>query len=176
VIKVPQKGKNLADAKYWQKSPDFRNLVRVVGTSVDGNRTLAFGLSEIRGVGRRLGYAICRISGYDPNTRIGILTDDDFEKLEKIIKDPIGNGIPKWMVNRPKDLRTGEYRHVSGNDLELMHKMDLDRMKRIRSWKGIRHMFNLKVRGQHTRTTGRTGLVVGYLRGKKKTTTAAKEA
>jgi small subunit ribosomal protein S13 len=159
----------LDDAKYWQKSPDFRNLVRVVGTSIDGNRTLAFGLSEIRGVGRRFAIAVCYVGGYDASTRIGLLSDEDFEKIEKIIKDPISFGIPKWMVNRPKDLRTGEYRHVTGNDLELVHKMDLDRMKRMRSWKGIRHMFNLKVRGQHTRTTGRTGLVVGYLRGKKKT-------
>jgi small subunit ribosomal protein S13 len=46
--------------------------------------------------------------------------------------------------------------------------MDVDRMKRMRSWKGIRHMYNLKVRGQHTRTTGRKGLVVGYYRAKQK--------
>lgn len=171
---MPQKLNILSDAKYWQKSPDFRNLVRVVGTSIDGNRTLPFGLSEIRGVGRRLAMAICYVGKFDPSTRIGLLSDEDFEKIEKIIKDPVGAGIPKWMVNRPKDLRTGEYRHVSGNDLELSLKTDMDRMKRIRSWKGIRHMFHLKVRGQHTRTTGRTGLVVGYLRGKKKTS-AGKE-
>jgi len=50
------------------------------------------------------------------------------------------------------------------NDLAMLTKMDVDRMKRIRSWKGIRHMYGLKVRGQHTRTTGRSGLVVGYNR------------
>ena len=98
--------------------------------------------------------------------RVGLLTEAQQEKLIAIIREPVKFGIPNWMVNRQKDLRTGEYRHISGTDLELMTKIDIDRMKRTRSWKGIRHMYGLKVRGQHTRTTGRHGLVVGFYRAK----------
>ncbi|WP_457556743.1 30S ribosomal protein S13 [Candidatus Harpocratesius sp.] len=155
---------NLFDKKYYQKTPEFQNLLRIIGTSIEGHRRLEFGLSKIRGIGRRLATAIIRVSGLDPNMRIGLLTEEQQEKLVEIIRDPVKYGIPKWMVNRQKDLRTGEYRHITGNDLELITKMDLDRMKRTRSWKGIRHMYGLKVRGQRTRTTGRHGLVVGYMR------------
>jgi small subunit ribosomal protein S13 len=162
---VPQK--TPFEKEYYQKNPAYRSLVRVLGTSIDGHKPLVFGLSQIRGVGRRLAQAIVRVSGYDPDKRIGLHSDEDFDKLIKIIQNPVKFGIPKWMVNRQKDLRTGEYRHVSSTDLDLVTKMDVDRMKRIRSWKGIRHMFNLKVRGQRTRTTGRHGLVIGYLRMKK---------
>lgn len=169
---MPQ-NKSLTDAKYWQKNPEFRNLIRMIGTSVEGHKVLYYALSDIKGVGRRLALSICRVGGFDPYIRIGLLTDEQLEKLEKMIKDPCAYGIPKWMVNRQKDLRTGEYRHISGTDLDLVLKMDLDRMKRMRSWKGIRHMFGQKVRGQHTRTTGRTGLVVGYARQVKKKTGAA---
>lgn len=152
------------DKEYYQKKADFSNLLRIIGTGIEGHRTLAFGLSKIRGVGRRLAEAIVRVSGFDPNIRIGLLTEADQERLVEIIHEPVKFGIPTWMVNRQKDLRTGEYRHIVGNDLELVTKMDVDRMKRTRTWKGIRHMYNLKVRGQRTRTTGRHGLVVGYLR------------
>ena len=152
------------DKALWQKAPEFRNLIRMLGTSIDGTKTLALGLSDIRGLNRRLALAIIRLMGLEPASRIGMLTDEQLEKIEKAIKDPLALGVPVWMINRPKDPRTGENRHISGNDIDLVNKMDVDRMKRLRSWKGLRHMYNLKVRGQHTRTTGRSGLVVGYLR------------
>lgn len=155
---------NSFDKVYYQKNSEFQNLLRIIGTSIEGHRKIAFGLSQIRGIGRRLAEAIVRVSGLDPELRIGMLTEPEQEKLVEIIRDPVKFGIPKWMVNRQKDLRTGEYRHITGNDLVLVTKMDIDRMKRTRSWKGIRHMYGLKVRGQRTRTTGRHGLVVGYLR------------
>jgi small subunit ribosomal protein S13 len=41
-------------------------------------------------------------------------------------------------------------------------------MKRIKSYKGVRHHLGLKVRGQRTRSTGRHGLVVGVVRAKQK--------
>ncbi len=164
---MPQK--SLHDKDYYQKKPEFSNLLRIIGTSIEGHRSIPFGLSQIRGVGRRLAEAICRIlaekdPNFDPNARIGLLTEKQQEVLVEMIKNPVKHGVPQWMVNRPKDLRTGEFRHVSGTDLELVNKMDVDRMKRVRSWKGIRHMYGLKVRGQRTRTTGRRGLVVGYYR------------
>ncbi len=103
----------------------------------------------------------------DEDMRAGNLSEKDVSKLEQIMADPIKFGIPRWMVNRQKDLRTGEDRHISSTDLALVLKIDVDRMKKTRSWKGVRHHLNLKVRGQHTRTTGRSGLVLGVARKKK---------
>ncbi|GAB4306060.1 MAG: 30S ribosomal protein S13 [Promethearchaeota archaeon] len=147
---------------------NFRPLLRVLNTSVDGNRTLAHGLSMVKGVGRRIADACIRVVGFDPRTRIGELSDKEIERLEEVLKNPVAHGIPKWMVNRQHDLRTGEYRHITANELEVVLKSDLDRMKRTQSRKGVRHSLGLKVRGQRTRTTGRKGLTVGYFRKKKK--------
>ena len=96
--------------------------------------------------------------------RVGYLSDDVVDNIEKVIKNPIENGIPSWMVNRRKDLETGRDMHLIGSDLILATKMDIQLMKRIKSWKGIRHSLGLKVRGQRTRTTGRTGRTVGVSR------------
>lgn len=152
------------------KNPDFRNLVRMIGTSLEGNRLVENGIRQIKGVGARLAQAVVRVAEIDPQIRIGLLSEEECEKIEEIIKNPNKFGIPEWMVNRQKDLRTGENRHLSGTEIDLILKMDIDRMKRTKSWKGIRHQLNLKVRGQRTRCTGRRGLTVGYYRRKKKST------
>jgi small subunit ribosomal protein S13 len=146
---------------------NFKEIVRVLGTNLDGNRLLTFGLNEVRGIGTRFAQAIVRVGGFDPKMRTGFLTDAQIEKLEAIAKEPLKYGIPAWMLNRRKDYRTGEDRHITSSDLAYINKLDIDRMRRIKCWKGIRHALNLKVRGQRTRTTGRSGLIVGVARKKK---------
>lgn len=149
------------------RPPTFRPLLRVRNTSIDGNKKIVSSLSGIKGVGRRFAQAVLRVAGMDEDMRAGNLSDKDITKLETIIQNPLQYGIPNWMVNRQKDLRTGDDLHISGTDVDLLLKMDVDRMKRTRSWKGVRHHLNLKCRGQRTRTTGRHGLIVGVVRKKK---------
>ncbi|MHA2006437.1 MAG: 30S ribosomal protein S13 [Promethearchaeota archaeon] len=149
---------------------NFREKVffRQLRSQVDGNAKVEYGLTQIRGVGRRFAQAITRVAGLNPNIRIGAIPEKELNKLEEIILNPIQNGIPNWMVNRPKDLRTGEDLHIIGNKLEISAKRDIDRMKKIKSYKGVRHHLKLKVRGQRTRSTGRHGLVIGVTRRRKR--------
>ncbi|KKL90062.1 hypothetical protein LCGC14_1908470 [marine sediment metagenome] len=150
--------------KNFREKVFFRNL----RSQVDGNAKVEYGLTQILGVGKRFAQAIVRVAGINPKARIGAIAEKDLNLIEEIITNPIENGIPSWMVNRPKDLRTGENLHVIGNKLEITVKRDIDRMKKIRSYKGVRHHLKLKVRGQRTKSTGRHGLVVGVIRRKKR--------
>ncbi|MCS6784807.1 MAG: 30S ribosomal protein S13, partial [Candidatus Caldarchaeum sp.] len=145
-------------------SKDFRLIVRVMNTDVDGTLKVPYALARVKGIGVNLGYAISRVAGIDPQTRIGNLSEKQIEKIEQIAKNPVKNGIPAWMVNRRFDPITGENKHLIGADLELAVKEDIQTMMRTKSWKGIRHSLGLKVRGQRTRTTGRTGMTVGVSR------------
>jgi ribosomal protein S13 len=149
---------------------NFREKVffRKLRSQVDGNAKIEHGLTQIRGIGRRFAQAVVRVAKIDENLRIGAIPEKDLNRIEEIIIDPITNGIPAWMVNRKKDLVTGENLHIIGNRLELSVRRDIDRMKRIRSYKGVRHHRGLKVRGQRTKSTGRHGLVVGVIRKKLK--------
>ncbi len=148
---------------------NFREKVffRKLRSQVDGNAKIEHGLTQIRGVGRRLAQAIVMIAEINPHSRIGALSEKDINRVEEILLNPVENGVPSWMVNRKKDLRTGENIHLIGNKLELEVKKDIDRMKKIKSYKGVRHHLRLKVRGQKTKSTGRHGLVVGVVRRKK---------
>jgi small subunit ribosomal protein S13 len=74
-------------------------------------------------------------------------------------------------MNKQNDFMTGEDKHVIGTDVIMSLNEDLNIMKKIRSYKGVRHEKGLKVRGQRTRSTGRKGRTVGVSRA---TLTAAK--
>ncbi|KKK71076.1 hypothetical protein LCGC14_2917590 [marine sediment metagenome] len=148
---------------------NFREKVffRKLRSQVDGNAKIEYGLTQIRGVGMRFAQAIVKVGKFNPNIRFGSIPEKDLTRIEEIIANPVENGIPNWMVNRPKDLRTGKDLHVIGNVLDISVKRDIDRMKKIRSYKGVRHRLKLKVRGQRTKSTGRHGLVVGVIRKKR---------
>jgi len=134
---------------------------------LDGSKKLAYALTGIKGVGIRLAESIIRVVGLDPNIRMGFISDQDVRKIEEVLANPVKYGIPKWMVNRQKDISSGEYLHLTGSDLTLAIKTDIDDMRKMKSYRGIRHALGLKVRGQHTKTTGRKGQTVGVRRKKK---------
>lgn len=141
----------------------FRNL-RV---QIDGTNRVEYGLTQIRGIGWRFAQAIIKVAGISPQARIGALSEKELALIEEIVLDPVKHGIPNWMLNRKKDLIKGTDMQIIGNQLEITVKRDIDRMKRVRSYRGVRHSLGLKVRGQRTKSTGRHGLVVGVVRKKK---------
>ncbi|MDD5186755.1 MAG: 30S ribosomal protein S13, partial [Methanoregula sp.] len=55
----------------------------------------------------------------------------------------------------------GESKHLLGSDLTLIQDEDVNMMRKIRCYRGIRHETGQKVRGQRTKSTGRTGMTVG---------------
>ncbi len=144
----------------------LRHIVRIAGHDLDGTRSLVHALSRVRGIGVRLAYVIANRLELDPHQPIGQLSDDTLRKLEESVKNVAGLGIPGWLLNRQRDLGTGENKHLIGSDLLLGTKADIDFMKKIKCWKGVRHALGLKVRGQRTRTTSRTGTTVGVHRRK----------
>ena len=143
---------------------EFRTIIRVVGTNIDGTEKVAYALTGILGVGIRLAQVIVKKAGIDPETRIGFLSDIKVRTIEDILENPTKYDIPGWFLNREKDKETGNNLHVFGPNLLLQVKSDIDEMGRLRSWRGIRHAQGLKVRGQRTRTTGRRKRSVGVKR------------
>jgi len=82
------------------------------------------------------------------------------------MKNPEKYNIPHWLYNRRKDPASGNYTHITSSALDMTKKGDIDRMKKIRCYKGVRHMLGLPVRGQRTKSSFRTGGIVGVKRKK----------
>jgi len=140
---------------------EFRHILRVSGTDIDGTKKLVYGIGKIRGVGPSFAAAVVKAAELRPELRMGELSEGDVQKLEDVMRDPAKYGLPARIFNRRKDLETGRDMHLIGADLVLSGKTDIDFMKDIRTWKGVQHSLGLKVRGQRTRTTGRKGRAVG---------------
>lgn len=83
------------------------------------------------------------------------------EKIVTIISNPLHYKVPNWFLNRQKDIIDGKYNQLTSSNLDSKLRDDLERLKKIRSHRGLRHYWGLRVRGQHTKTTGRRGRTVG---------------
>lgn len=142
-------------------SNEFRHILRITDTDVDGTLKVPYALTMIKGVSLNLANAIVKKTGINPERRAGFLTEAEVNRIERIIKQPTEFGVPSWLLNRRKDLETGKDLHLTGPDLVLRTKKDIKRMKEMNSWRGYRHAYGLKVRGQRTRSTGRKGKAVG---------------
>jgi len=142
-------------------SKEFRHIVRIAETDLDGTLKTSHALSLIKGVGIGLADIVVKKAGVSPEARIGFLSETEIEKIEDMIKKPGKYGLPGWLLNRSKDIESGKDLHLVGSDLTLQIKKDIEEMKKIRSWRGYRHAYGLKVRGQRTKVTGRTGKAVG---------------
>ena len=123
-------------------------MVRILSEDIEGGMKIYPGLAKIRGVSWSISNAICNILKIDRNRKIGSLTEEEIKTIIEFMKNP---KIPGFLLNRNNDFETGKDMHLIGNSLELQTEFDIKRMKKIKSYKGIRHIANQPVRGQRTK-------------------------
>lgn len=142
---------------------EIRYFVRVGTTDLDGTKSVKVALTGIKGVGRHTALVICRMAKVDEYASLGRLEEEAVNRLRTAVEEYAGK-IPTWMANRPRDVYTGETKHLLGGDVALTKEEDINLMRKIRCYRGIRHETGQKVRGQRTKSTGRTGTTVGVKR------------
>lgn len=98
--------------------------------------------------------------------RAGELSAEELEAIMNIVSNPRAYKIPDWFLNRQKDVKDGRYSQLTSSQLDTKMRDDLERLKKIRNHRGLRHYWGLTVRGQHTKTTGRRGKTVGVAKKK----------
>ena len=142
-------------------------MIRILGNDIPGDKKILVGLSQIKGVGYMFANTILNVLKINSNQRIGYLSTEYIKSIENIIKNPSSSNFPSWFLNRRKDVETGEDIHLLTSDIAFTVRNDVEREKTTGSWRGYRHMYGLKVRGQRTRCTGRKGGAVGVAKGGK---------
>lgn len=115
-------------------------MPRIAGTDIPDHKKVLYSLQSIYGVGPKRAEEICHLAQVDQDKRARDLTGDEISRIQRI--------LDKYAVE---------------GDLRRMINENIDRLKRIKSYRGLRHSMGLPVRGQRTRTNGRTG------RGKRRT-------
>jgi len=146
-------------------STQYENLIRILGNDIPGEKKTLIGLTQIRGIGYMFANSMLQILKINPDSRIGTLSAEQVSSIEKMIQDPKSQNFPTWFLNRQKDVETGDDMHLVTSDIAFNLRNDIEREKGVFSWRGYRHMYGLKVRGQRTRCTGRKGGAVGVAKG-----------
>ncbi len=124
-------------------------IIRILSKDIEGRMKIYPGLTKIKGVSWTLANAICKALKIDKNKKIGSLTAEEIKEISEFIKNP---KLPSYLHNRKKDFETGKDKHLTGSDLELRTDFDIKRLKKIKSYRGYRHMSGLPLRGQRTKS------------------------
>merc|ERR1719231_1860060 len=82
------------------KPNDFKHIIRILNTNVEGKRHVPFAITAIKGCGRRFAIAMCKLARIDPYQRAGTLTEEQCAKLQEVLEHPDAHGFPVWMLNR----------------------------------------------------------------------------
>lgn len=122
-------------------------MVRLFGVIIPDKDKVLFGLTKLYGIGWVNGAKALKKADIGIDKRMKDLTEDQLKKITAVIEK--------------------EYR-VEG-DLREEVSDNIKRLKEITSYRGIRHMRGLPVRGQRTKSNSRTK------KGKRKTVGALKK-
>jgi small subunit ribosomal protein S13 len=143
-----------------EEEEDIRYFVRIGQTDLDGTKSVERSLTDMNGIGHRAARIIAERAEIDRRSVFGKLEDDEIDRVVETVES-YAEEVPGWMTNHQRAFFTGETTHEIGNELDMTRRQDINRMKMISSYKGVRHQRGQKVRGQRTKSTGRTEGTIG---------------
>lgn len=109
-------------------------MPRIVGVDVPAEKKVGVALTYIYGIGRKTARDILAEVGVDPEARSKTLTDEELSRITTVL----------------------EKKYVIEGQLRRQVAQNISRLKEIKCYRGMRHIKNLPVRGQRTRSNART--------------------
>jgi len=172
--KGKQPAKDDEPSKKKEHDENFNYIIRIVNTDINGENNIVQGLTQIKGIGRHMATFIADTAGVDRKLKFGNLPEPEIEKLKEVLEN-LDEYAPAWMLNYQKDMYTGENMHLISTDVTGRLRDDINMMKMIRSYRGVRHELGLKVRGQRSSSNGRKGLALGVSKRREAPASAGKK-
>jgi len=142
------------------------NLIRIMGTDINAESSIMFGIAKIKGVSIMLANAICIVLKFKKMDKISSLSEKDIEKLENYLSDNQFKGIPSWLLNQRKEASTGNDLHFITKDIDYDLLQLKRRLSKLKTYKGLRYRANLPVRGQRTKSNFRRNKTIAAMKAK----------
>lgn len=108
-------------------------MARLAGVDIPDQKTMYMALQSIYGVGPTLSAKILDRASIDQDKRARDLTGEEINRIQKLLEEYLVEGNLRRKINE-----------------------DIERLKRIKSYRGLRHSMRLPARGQRTRTNSRS--------------------
>lgn len=151
--KTETKEKTKEEAERPKEKKAAYSIIRIMQTDIPGNKNTLTGLTYIKGVSWSISNAMCILLELDPNKKIVDLDEKETEKITEFLNNP--DKLPSFLKNRRNDFETGEDSHIITTRLDMGKEFDVRRLKKIRSYRGLRHAFGHPTRGQRTKSNFR---------------------
>ncbi len=158
---------SVASSPAMKEKESFRYIVRIMNTDLDGKRKILDSIRKIKGIGFSFAHAVCTKAAIDWNKRIGDTSDEEIKRVEEVISKAAST-FPHWMLNRRRNPDDATPKHLVTTDLTFSQENDIRQLKKMRCYRGVRHMAGAPVRGQRTRSNFRKnkGKVLGVVKAK----------
>lgn len=108
-------------------------MPRIAGIDIPEHKKVRFSLRYVYGVGPKIADDVLRDANVNPDKRARELTADEVNRIQRVLEKFTLEGNLRRMVNE-----------------------NIDRLKRVRAYRGLRHIAGLPARGQRTRSNART--------------------
>lgn len=109
-------------------------MPRVVGVDIPEKKSIWIALTYVYGIGKHTSKKVLEEAKVEPMKKAGALTEDELSRITQVI----------------------DRNFVIGGQLRRQVVQNIERLRRIGCYRGIRHKRNLPVRGQRTRSNART--------------------
>ena len=109
-------------------------MARIAGINIPDNKHVEYSLTYIKGIGLSLARKILKQANIKPSSKVIDLTTEEIERIREII----------------------DKNYKVEGDIKMETQTNIRRLKEIQSFRGLRHLKNLPVRGQRTKTNART--------------------
>jgi small subunit ribosomal protein S13 len=108
--------------------------MRIIGVNIPDNKRIEIALTYLRGVGRSASRRILNEVGVNMDKRAKDVTAEEASKIQAF----------------------AEKHYVLEGELRQLVRQNIERLKNLKAYRGLRHMRRLPVRGQRTKTNSRT--------------------
>ncbi len=109
-------------------------MARIAGVDIPNNKRVEIALTYIHGVGRTTAQKICKALDIETPMRAKDLTEEDVQKIAGLL----------------------DKSYVVEGSLRRQVAQNIQRLKDIGCYRGLRHRRNLPARGQNTKNNART--------------------
>lgn len=151
-----------------ESKKDTTHMIRMFNTNIDGRLQVIKAIGTVRGVGDRFAHAVIAKAGILPHRRAGELSEEEQNKLVDIMTNPSSYELPNWFLNHEKDFTNGKTSHLISNQIDTNYRFLIERGRKTQHLRQCRLAVGLKVRGQRTKSNGRSGAKTASALGKKK--------
>lgn len=138
-----------------------------MGTDIKASSSLLYGLAKVKGIDVMFANAVCKVLNFDRNKKVSTLTEQELEKIESFLSNPIKEGIPKWLLNHRREFVSGEDQHLVSKDIDFNQLQYTRRFNKLKTYKSIRRKAKLTVRGQRTKSNFRRNKTLAAMKSKK---------